>query len=81
MKEMIIQLVSAFLGSLGFAMLFGLRRRHLAYAALGGMIAWGIYLALITWRGSLFLANLGASVFAVLYSELLAHRRKCPACW
>ena len=79
MGEFIIQLVTALLGSLGFALVFGLRQRHLAYAALGGMIAWGIYLALFAWRGSLFLANLGASVFAVAYSELLAHRRKCPA--
>lgn len=79
MEEFIIQLVTAFLGSLGFALVFGLRQRHLAYAALGGMIAWGIYLALFALRGSLFLANLGASVFAVAYSELLAHRRKCPA--
>ena len=70
---------TALLGSLGFALVFGLRQRHLAYAALGGMIAWGIYLALFAWRDSFFLANLIASIFAVGYSELLAHRRKCPA--
>ncbi len=79
MREIIIQLAAAFLGSLGFALVFGLRQRHLVYAALCGMIAWGIYLALFAWRGSLFLANLGASLFAVACSELLAHRRKCPA--
>ena len=44
MKQILIQLVTAFIGSLGFGLLFGLRMKHVFWAALGGMIAWGIYL-------------------------------------
>ncbi|MBO7728877.1 MAG: threonine/serine exporter family protein [Oscillospiraceae bacterium] len=79
MKENLIQLITAFLGALGFALLFGLHRRHLLFAALGGMLTWGIYLLIHSFLQSPFLANLAASVFAVSLAEALAHWRKCPA--
>ena len=79
MKQILIQLVTAFIGSLGFGLLFGLRIKHVFWAALGGMIAWGIYLGVYALIPELFLANLCASVFAVTYAELMAHLRKCPA--
>ena len=78
MKDILIQLFTAFLGSLGFALMFGLRKKHLIPACLGGMIAWGIYLGVHALEPSIFLANLCASVFAVTYSELMAHLRKSP---
>lgn len=79
MREWIIQLLTAFLGSLGFALLFGVRRRHLFAASLGGLFAWAIFLAVDAWLHSGFLACLLASAFSILYSELLARRRKTPA--
>ena len=79
MKTIVIQLLTAYIGSLGFALLFGLRAKHIFFAALGGMFAWGIYLGLFTLVPSIFLANLCGSVFAVTYAELMAHLRKCPA--
>ena len=79
MRYLLIQLVTAFLGSLGFSLLFGLRKRHLLTAALVGFLAWGIYL-LAEWAlHSPFLANLLAAAFAVLCAELLAKLFKCPA--
>ena len=78
MKEILIQLITAFLGSLGFSLLFGLRAKHIVYASLGGMFAWGVYLGVHTLVPGLFLANLCAAVFSVTYAELLAHLRKCP---
>ena len=79
MKEILIQLVTAFLGSLGFSLLFNLHRRHLLFASLSGMITWGLYLLVHSFLKSPFLANLFASVFAVTLAEVLAHWRKCPA--
>ena len=79
MQQIMIQLVTAFIGSIGFGLLFGLRTKHLFWAALGGMIAWGIYLSAYARIPELFLANLCASIFAVTYAELMAHLRKCPA--
>ena len=80
MKETIVQLVTAFLGSLGFSLLFGMRRRHLLLASLGGMLAWGVYLLAdhARWIEGDFIPYLLASAFAVLYAELMARLRKCP---
>ena len=44
MKDVILQLVMAFVGSLGFAMLFHLRRSLWVTASLGGLFCWGCYL-------------------------------------
>ena len=79
MRETILQLITAFLGSLGFAILFGIRSRYLLLAALGGMVSWAVYLGVHTLTSHDFLAYLTAAVFAMAYSELLAHWRKCPA--
>lgn len=79
MRDTMVELLTAFLGSLGFSLLFGLRRRHLFAASLGGLIVWGLYLYVDYLLHSLFLSNLLASAFAVLYAEILARRFKCPA--
>ncbi len=79
MKEILIQLVTAFLGSLGFALLFGLRRRYLLPAALGGLLSWGVYLLCSHLFPSVFLAGLAASAFSVVYAEMLARLMRTPA--
>ena len=79
MKTALIQLLTAFVSSLGFSMLFGLRRRFLPYAALGGLMCWGVYLGMSAWTGKEFLSCLVAASFAVVYAELLARRLKTPA--
>ena len=77
--EVIIQLVTAFFGSLGFALLFGLPRRYLLPAALGGMLSWGVYVLLRLGLSSAFLCCLAASAFAVVYAEVLARFLRTPA--
>ena len=79
MKGILVQLITAFMGSLGFSLLFGLHKRHLLFASLSGMVTWGIYLLVHSFLQIPFLANLIASVFAVFLAEILAHWRKCPA--
>ena len=39
-----IQIIAAFFGSLGFALLFNLRGQWLFFTALGGGLSWCIYL-------------------------------------
>lgn len=79
MKIALIQLLTAFISSLGFSMVFGLRRRFLGYAALGGLLCWGVYLGMDAWTHMEFLSCLLASSFAVVYAELLARWLKTPA--
>jgi len=79
MKESLIQLLAAFLGSLGFSLVFGLRRRYLFAASLGGLLTWAVYLLAEYAIGVAFLSNLLGTAFAVVYAEALAHWLKCPA--
>ena len=78
-KTALIQLVTAFLGAMGFSLLFGMRRGHLLWASLGGVLTWGVYLAVGALLREGFLPCIAASGFAVLYAEALAHLRKTPA--
>ena len=49
MNEIIIQLITGMLGSLGFALLFGLKKQYLIVASLGGLLNWGLYLLGMHW--------------------------------
>ena len=44
MRDVLIQLATAFLGAFGFSLMFGLRRRYVFAASLGGLLAWAVYL-------------------------------------
>ena len=78
MMDIVIQLIAGMLGSLGFALLFGLRKQYLASAALGGFISWGLYLIGMNVFNNIFLACLLASAFSALYSEIIARLQKAP---
>lgn len=79
MEREILQLVTAFTGSLGFGLVFHLRRKLLLSVALGGLLCWGVYLLCIAWLEGLFLSTLIASAFAAFYAEGLARFFKAPA--
>ena len=79
MEKIIIQLIAAFLGSLGFAMLFHLRRGLLFPASLGGFFSWGLYLLGMQVWESVFAACLAAAAFSAFYGEILARLMRAPA--
>ena len=58
MKDAVIQLITALLGGIGFGLLFGMHRRHILPAALGGVLAWAIYLGIVK-LGSSSMTSLG----------------------
>ena len=60
----LLQLLMAFLGSLGFALLFHTPRKCLLTAALGGLVSWAVYL--LTMHGGYG------------WSEILARLQKKP---
>lgn len=76
--EVIIQLIGAAIGSLGFSLLFNAGKRTLLPAVVGGTLGWAFYL-LFEWLGaSVFVAAIAASVFCQIYSEFLARLMKAP---
>ena len=78
-KEYLLQLATAFAGSLGFAMLFHVRRQKLLLASLGGLLAWSVYLLMGRFSDQDVVRYFVASVVLTVYAELLARRVKCPA--
>lgn len=68
MMQVLSQLLSAALGSVGFGLIFNLNRRYLPAAAVGGFLAWLAYLLADHALSSVFLANLLAGFCA------------CPLC-
>ena len=75
----LIQLVTGALGSLGFAMMFHLRKELLVWATLGGILCWGVYLLTEHYSTGIFLPCLIASAACGLYGEVLARVLKVPA--
>lgn len=79
MKEWLIPIVSAALGSLSFAMFFGVRSRKLWFSALGGALNWGLYLLAMKEMGlSETMAYALGAAAGTLYAEILARIIKTP---
>ena len=79
MGDMILQLVTAFIGSLGFALLFHVQKERLLLASLGGLLAWGVYLLMGQVSDQDVVRYFVASVVLTVYAEVLARVVKCPA--
>lgn len=73
-----LQILTAFLGSLGFSVLFNLRRSKLWIAALGGALAWVVYLALGTVLIGDAVRYFFAASFVTVYAEVFARVKKTP---
>lgn len=73
------QLITAFLGTLGFAVLYNLKGAKLLSAAFGGFCAWGIYLFLGIWISNDPLKYFIVAIMGGIYSEFLARIQKTPA--
>lgn len=79
MREYALQLVYAFFGSLGFALIFHLRRRYLFTSSLGGLLSWGVFLLIQSAHPGTFFPAVAASAFVCVYSEVFARIKKTPA--
>ena len=78
MKQEFLQIIMGFIGSLGFAVLFNIRSKRLCFAALGGLLSWGLFVLL-----SLFLKSEPLNYFLVafiisIYAEIMARILKTP---
>ncbi|MBR2908229.1 MAG: threonine/serine exporter family protein [Clostridia bacterium] len=76
--EIIIGLIAAAVSSLGFALMFRVRPRHLWVMALGGLLCDAIYLLAKAFTGGEFFPNLAAAILAAFFSEACAHNLRAP---
>ena len=79
MVETVKLIILSFFASLGFGIVFRIEKKNLLWAALGGALTRCAYLFLLnTVDGRLGIA-VAASMFAALYAEIMAMRRKMPS--
>ncbi len=74
----IIQILAGILGSIGFALVFSLKKDKLPYIIIGSGLGWTIYLICYHYTQNVFLSNVASSVFCTAAAEFLARWRKAP---
>lgn len=78
-REFIILLLSGLVGTLGFALLFRMRKALIGWAVLSGTLTVAVYLVCTQFFTHEFFQNLIPALVATLLSELLARLTKSPA--
>ena len=75
---MIIKLIAAALGTLGFALIFKANSRHLPAITVGGILASGIFLYFGLLGTNLFVSNFLAVAALAILSEIFARLFRAP---
>lgn len=78
LTDAIIEIAAAFIGTLGFGILFNIRGKRLAWTSLGGMLAWALFLALGIIIEDEPIRYFIVSICTTVYSEIMARRLKTP---
>ncbi|MDO5387643.1 MAG: threonine/serine exporter family protein [Clostridia bacterium] len=73
----IIQILTAGIASLGFAVLYNVRGKRLAVPFIGGILGWTLYLMLMFLNNEI-LQSLIVSMFLSAYTEIAARLIKTP---
>lgn len=76
--DAVIQTLTGMLGAVGFSMLFNVRGRKLAAAAVGSVLSWSIYLLLFDRYEDKVLSLFFATITVAVLSEILARVMKAP---
>ncbi len=80
METILIQLFTAALGSLGFALLFNVKKKHLSAVAIGGILTWGVFLiCTLLFHSGDFLGAILSAGTCQIYSDFMAKWKKTPA--
>ena len=77
--SLLVNVVSAMLGTLGFAIIFRSKAKNLPIVIIGGGLTYFIYFLVETLSGMLFGAAFISSVAAAAFSEGFARSRHAPA--
>ncbi len=75
---MIISLISAFISTIGFSIVFHVQRKHLLICGTVGALGWFIYLVSIKFGLTDVLATFLASLVVTQLSYFLSRKRKTP---
>jgi len=78
LTEIGIRVVTATLGTLGFALIFRVNAKRLPFAMLGGMITWIVYEAVALYFPQVMVASFVSALVMALYSEIMARVLRAP---
>ena len=78
MMDAIIQVLAALIGTLAFGLILNIRGKKLLVGALGGMLAWALFLLLGLWIPSEVARYFLVSVAIAGYAEIFARVLKTP---
>lgn len=79
MEDYIIQIFTATIGSLGFALKFNVKKERIIYIAIGCALTWSVYLISFSYEHDVFLSNAIAAASTTIYAEIFAKIHKAPA--
>lgn len=79
MDKYFVMLVSALIGTLGYCLLFNVRKKRIIYCCIGGTLATFIYFICVESGFSLLMQNMIPAAAATLYAEVTARLVKAPA--
>ena len=74
----IIQILSGFVGALGFAILFNIRGKRLVAASVGGLLSWLLYILINNVIDNSVVTYFIVSFIISIYSEIMARVLKTP---
>lgn len=75
----VVQLITGFIGSICFGILFNLHGKRLVVSAVGGLFSWGLFLLTGFILSSEALCYFIVAAIISLYSEIMARVLKTPA--
>ncbi len=75
---LLIRLITATLGTLAFAIIFRVDRRHLFPVSVAGLFTYFIFYTVSYFGGSIFLAALASTGFTALFGEIAARVFHAP---
>lgn len=77
--SILAQCLFAFVGCIGFVIVFNIHGTGSILCTLGGFLSWAVYCIALEAGGSDIMAYFWSSLFSSLYSEIMARIRKYPA--
>ncbi len=77
--SLFIECIACGVGAVGFCFLFNIHNLGILFCTTGGILTWIVHCLLIQAGIPEMGAVLLASIFAAIYAEVMARRRKCPA--
>ena len=83
MTEQIIRIaiviVSGLIGSIGFALIFGVAKKHFLFALISSAVSCIAFELVFALGGGVFMSSFIGTGLAAAYSDIMAHKIKTPA--